>query len=103
MRAHRPDRAEPSEPGQLEVVWDLRVPEVLRRLAPSERRRAVSVILSLADEPTPPRARSLPGKPNCFRLRDGRLGFIYVLDPPTATVTVYAVTRDGELLEPGAS
>jgi mRNA-degrading endonuclease RelE of RelBE toxin-antitoxin system len=81
-------------------MWDLRVPAALRHLAPGDRRRAVGLVLSLADDPTPPKARALPGKPNCYRLSDGRLGIIYAIDPPTATVTVYVVTMDGELLGP---
>lgn len=84
----------------LELRWDLRVPEGLRSLAESERRRVVRTILSLVDDPQPPGARSLPGKPSWFRLDDGPFSVLYAVDRPDSTLTVYGVTKDGELLGP---
>jgi len=84
----------------LELRWDLRVPQGLRSLPESERLRVVRAILSLVEDPQPPGSRSLPGKPNWFRLDDGRFCILYAVDRVDSTLTIYAVTRDGELLEP---
>ena len=85
---------------KLELRWDLRVPKALRSLSGSERGRVVNTILSLVDDPTPPGARSLPGKPDWFRLDDGPFCLLYAIDAASSTVTVYAVMRHGELLGP---
>lgn len=84
----------------LELRWDLRVPEGLRSLPEIERRRVVNLMLSLVEDPEPPGARSLPGKPNWFRLDDGPFRLLYAVDVEDATVTVYAVMKEGELLGP---
>ncbi len=84
----------------LELRWDLRVPKGLQSLSASERRRVVRMILSLADDPEPLGAISLPGKPNWFRLDDGPFCLLYAIDRKDATLTIYAVTKDGEPLTP---
>ncbi len=85
---------------RLELRWDLRVPEGLRALPRSERLRVTQLILSLPEDPQPPASRSLPGKPSWFRLDDGPFTILYAIDATDATLTVYAVTREGELLGP---
>jgi len=82
------------------LAWDPRVPEGLRGLPPAERQRLLATILSLADDPTPAGARSLPGKPSWFRLDDGPFCILYAVDRLDSSVTVYAVTKDDELLGP---
>jgi mRNA-degrading endonuclease RelE of RelBE toxin-antitoxin system len=85
----------------LELRWDLRVPEGLCSLPEVERRRVVNTMLSLVEHPEPPGSRPLPAKPHWFRLDDGHFRFLYVIDLVDATVTTYAVMKDGELLGPG--
>ncbi|MGD0110628.1 MAG: hypothetical protein ABSD48_02080 [Armatimonadota bacterium] len=84
----------------LELRWDARVPEGLRPLPEVERRRVLRTILALADDLTPAGARPLPGKPQWFRLQDGPFSILYAMDAADSTLTVYAVTQDGELLGP---
>ena len=84
----------------LELRWDLRLPQGLRTLPDSERRRVVEIILSLVDDPKPIGARALPGKPNWFRLDEGHFRVHYAIDSIDSTLTIYAVTKDGELLGP---
>ncbi len=81
-----------------ELRWDLRVPEGLRSLPEVERRRVVNLMLSLVEDPEPPDSRSLPGKPHWFRLDEGPFRLLYAIDTIDATVTIYAVMKDGELL-----
>ncbi len=82
----------------LELRWDLRVPVGLRSLSQAERRRVTETILSLADDPMPSAARSLPGKPQWFRLDDGPFCILYALDATDSVVTVYVVSKDGRPL-----
>lgn len=82
-----------------EVLWDPRVPEGLRSLPVPERKRVVSRILSLADDPVPAEARPLASSPSgSFRLDDGRFRLLYIVDSVANTVAVHAVLKDGELL-----
>ncbi len=83
---------------RLELRWDDRVPAALRLLPDPERRRVTGALLSLQEDPQPPAARPLPGKPTWFRLVSGRFSVLYAIDGPSATLTVYEVTRDGEPL-----
>jgi mRNA-degrading endonuclease RelE of RelBE toxin-antitoxin system len=85
---------------QWTLAWDPRVPEGLRALPAAERQRVLSTILSLADDPMPAGARSLPGKPHWFRLDDGPFCILYAVDRVESSVTVYAVMKDEELLGP---
>jgi mRNA-degrading endonuclease RelE of RelBE toxin-antitoxin system len=86
-----------------EVFWDPRVPQGLRSLPEAERKRVVGRILSLSDEPVPSEARRLSRPPSgAFRLDDGRFRLLYVVDARIRTVTIYAVLKDGELLNPDA-
>jgi mRNA-degrading endonuclease RelE of RelBE toxin-antitoxin system len=84
----------------LELRWDFRVPEGLRALPDSERRLVTRTILSLLEDPWPRGACSLPGKPTWFRLEEGPFSLVYALDPEESALTVYGVTKDGELLGP---
>jgi len=81
-----------------EVLWDPRVPEGLREIAEPERRRVVSRILSLADDPIPAAARALPRPPGAYSLDEGRFSLRYIVNEQARTVAVYAVLKDGELL-----
>ncbi len=81
-----------------EVLWDPRVPQALRSLAAPERKRVVNRILSLGDDPLPAGARQLRSSPVSFKLDDGRFVLLYIVDSAAHTVTVYAVLKDGELL-----
>ena len=81
-----------------EVLWDPRVPDGLRALPGPERKRVVNRILSLADDPVPEGARQLSSPSGSFRLEDGRFLLLYIVDSAAHTVTVYAVLKDGELL-----
>lgn len=83
---------------RLELRWEERVPRGLRTLPPADRRWVTETILSLVDNPRPPGARPLPGKPQWFRLQLGPFGILYAVHSVDSTVTVYAVTRDGEPL-----
>ncbi len=85
---------------RLELRWDLRVPDALRALPDGERRRVLVTILALEDDPQPPATRSLPGKPSWFRLDEGRFCVLYAIDSVDSTLTIYAVTKDGEVLGP---
>jgi len=84
----------------LELRWDFRVPQGLRSLPDSERRLVIRAILSLLEDPRPRGARSLPGKPTWFRLEEGPFSLVYAIDPKESTLTVYGVSREGELLGP---
>ena len=98
MKTENADRKE--EKAHLE--WDKRVPEVVKSLPEGERKRVVSAILSLADDPTPPRSRPLPGRPGWRRLDEGAFCILYTLKVTSRglVVTVYAVLKDGKLLAP---
>ena len=85
-----------------EARWDPRVPEGLRTLPEPERKRVVSAILALADEPAPVSARQLPRPRGALRLEAARFSILYVLDSRAHTVIVYAVLKDGVLLNPGS-
>lgn len=85
-----------------EVRCDTRVSQALRLLPELERKRVVSTVLSLADDPVPPGARQLPSPRRAFRLRDGRFDIHYVVDMETQTVTVYQVLKDNQLLNAAA-
>jgi mRNA-degrading endonuclease RelE of RelBE toxin-antitoxin system len=84
----------------LELRWEFRVPEGLRALPDSERRLVIRTILSLLEDPRPRGARALPGKPTWFRLSEGPFSLVYAIDLQESTLTVYGVSRDGELLGP---
>ena len=61
-----------------------------------ERRRVISRIAALADEPRPAGSRKLSGR-NLYRLRQGRYRILYTIDGGERTVCVVRIADRKEV------
>jgi mRNA interferase RelE/StbE len=71
----------------------------LRKLDPAIRRRVQGVIVLLAQDPRPPAARALKGRPG-FRVRVGDYRVIYTIDDEVLLVVVVTLGHRRDVYDP---
>jgi mRNA interferase RelE/StbE len=64
--------------------------KALRKIEPSDRKRIQGVIRLLAEDPRPPGARALQGRPG-LRVRVGNYRIIYTIDDGVLLVVVVTI------------
>lgn len=64
----------------------------IRKLPAEGRRRVQAILELLADEPRPPAAKKLTGRPE-WRVRSGDYRVLYVIDDGRLLITVVAAGR----------
>ncbi|MFB3880427.1 MAG: hypothetical protein ACE149_04145 [Armatimonadota bacterium] len=84
---------------RLELNWDVDVPRVMRQVADDERRHLVHAIFSLVDDPIPACAEP-SAKPNWYSIAEGAFRILYLIDSVEGSLTIIAIMKDGEWLNP---
>ena len=78
------------------ILVELKALRQLQRIPPPHRQRVRSAVLDLAENPRPPNARKLTGRP-AWRIRIGDYRVIYEIDDANATVLVVVIGPRGDV------
>lgn len=79
------------------IEWKPSARKELRRIDPPVRRRIISAVEALADDPRPSGAAAVAGSPGWLRIRVGGYRVIYSLDDGALVVLVLKVGTRGSI------
>jgi mRNA interferase RelE/StbE len=79
------------------IEWRPSARKEVRRLDPSVRRRVITAIEALADDPRPPGSVTLTGSPGWRRIRIGSYRVIYDINDRALVVLVLRVGSRGSV------
>ncbi len=83
-------------PRKYRVEYTTAAARQVRKLEPGIRRRILTAIEALTDDPRPPGTKALQGSAG-YRLRIGDYRALYLIEDGTVTVLVFRVAHRGEV------